>query len=313
MMTSIMHRPMSGYQLIRLMLVCVSVAVFGSGCDTKVKEENERLKAEVQALNDAATTKEQYIQDVAASMDSVQNALEEIRQKEISTLKLTTNAKTDPESTGTKREQMLANVAGIRKILDERQQELTQLEARLEKLQGDNKGMASTIARLRKLITVQEGKINKLNEAIQSQNLHIAVLESVLGEKTALIEEQGGQLREKETVISQQAATLNTGYYVVGNKQDLKSKGILKEVGGVLGLGKAAVPSDLPQEHFTAVPIQETANIPLTCAPNKVQLVSTHVPGSFEVESAGKDSSILVIKDPATFWKTRYLVIMLKC
>jgi archaellum component FlaC len=211
------------------------------------------------------------------------------------------------------KEKMLSDIAGIKQVLEDRKKELAALEDRLSKMQGENKGLVKTVAKLRALVAEREARIKDLETAVSERDAKLAVMETVLGEKAQVIETQTAAIQEKDATIQKQADTLNTGYYISGNKEFLKTHGIIKESGGVLGLGKTLVPSDLSAQDFTAIPIQQTTELPLACEPDKVKILSAHPESSYALESAGKDQSRLKILNADVFWKSRYLVVLLKC
>ena len=87
--------------------------------------------------------------------------------------------------------------------------------------------------------------------------------------------------------------------YIIGTREELKSKGIIKS-------GK--VVPDFNRSAFTRVDITKTREIPL--ADTKVKVLTNHPTSSFKLNMDGKKAKSLEVTDYLAFWSSsKYLVL----
>ena len=116
--------------------------------------------------------------------------------------------------------------------------------------------------------------------------------------------------REKEAAeqhskqLTTQVDNLNTCYYVVGSKKELKANKIIET--GFLRKTKI-LEGDFEMSYFTKADRRTLNDIPLHS--NKAQLMTNHPKDSYEIVDNGNGKT-LHIKDAHRFWeKSNFLVI----
>ncbi|HCT70119.1 MAG TPA: hypothetical protein DF409_02750, partial [Bacteroidales bacterium] len=64
--------------------------------------------------------------------------------------------------------------------------------------------------------------------------------------------------------ISEQTEELNTAYYVIGTKKELRDQNIITMEGGFAGIGRnKKMKEDFNQDYFTRVDITQLKSIPV--------------------------------------------------
>lgn len=146
-------------------------------------------------------------------------------------------------------------------------------------------------------------------------------LERELEEQRAEIDRLEGERERLGRALEDLEGTLGTAYYVIGTRDELLDRGVIREAGGARFLGflwkrgEVAVPvRDLDEEQFTMMDLREDREVPLPRTDVLYRIVSRHNPDHLGPE-VGDDGSVrgdrLQIRDPEAFWATsRFLIIM---
>ena len=116
--------------------------------------------------------------------------------------------------------------------------------------------------------------------------------------------------REKEAAVQEtkqlthEVDNLNTCYYVIGSKKELKANKIIET--GFLRKTKI-LQGDFEMSYFTKADRRTLSEIPLHS--NKAQLMTNHPSDSYEIVDHG-NGKVLHILNAARFWeKSNFLVI----
>ena len=166
--------------------------------------------------------------------------------------------------------------------------------------------MKKTIEALRSQIAMQEETIANLQAELAAANIKISDLNK---DVDSLI------TRNAETTIEKKAAqeesirlnnALNTCYYVIGSKSELKEHKIIES--GFLRKTKV-MESDYELSYFTRADKRTLNEIPLHS--KKVKVLSKHPADSYQIVTDG-DSKTLVINNKTKFWElSNYLIIQI--
>ena len=109
-------------------------------------------------------------------------------------------------------------------------------------------------------------------------------------------------------MIDAQQKKLNTVYYVVGTKDDLRKKGIITDEGGFLWglLGSTTIMnSGADQSYFT--PLDRSKDQTINVDGKIDEILPRRAPELFSTDDTG---SKLTITSPDKFWQANYLVII---
>jgi predicted nucleic acid-binding Zn-ribbon protein len=285
---------------IRLVVVATG-ALLLAGCGNKEEELQKQivqLQSEKTALNQSMAEREKFMGEVVQAVNDVYADVEAARVKEAKIVQRAGG----PEGTGKvtnndTRKELLTNISEIGATLKENQTKIANLQAKAKKLGGQIAGLNKIIEALKQTIAEREASIAALEARVSG-------LESSVAEKSRVI-------TEREATISEQQKALNTAYYIVGTRSELKEKGIISKEGGFLWglLGSTEVlGNDIDKSHFTAIDLTKDEKIEVEGEVD--ELIPARKQEFFEL-TTNENKSEIAIKNPNKFWQEKYLVIVL--
>ena len=220
----------------------------------------------------------------------------------------TTSSPSAPAAVG----QLVAHVGAM-------ESQLTEVETRL-------RAVNATSATQRQTITNLEAAIAEERAALEGQRQRVASLEQAITGLESEIARQGEVNMQLTQTVEEMTEDVNTVWYVVGTKDELLERGIVREEGGSRVLfifgkrGKTLVPSrTLDRSMFMAADLRTLNEIPLpideeegdepkwtVVTPQDLNAVAT--PLDEEGRVLGNALSIM---DPQQFWaNSRYLIVV---
>ncbi|MDE6556742.1 MAG: hypothetical protein K2K55_07250 [Duncaniella sp.] len=285
-------------------IAAVLLAAILTGCNgdklRQAENENAQLKGDLKETLATQDSLLMLVNDIQAGMNQIKDL-----EKIISTPTSLQN------ETPSRKEQIRNDIIAIQQTIRERQERLAQLEARLSKLGAENQTLRSTIATLKGQIADQTTELSTLTNKLAEANIKIEELTStVTGLNTEVDSLSTAYNTEAEARAMAEAEAkraetqLNTVYYAIGTKKELKEKDILET--GFLRKSKV-MPSDFDSSYFTAADKRSLTEIALHS--NKAKVLTSQPKESYTIEEAG-GQKVLKITNPAKFWQTsNYLVI----
>ena len=202
----------------------------------------------------------------------------------------------DAEGEYNRKKSLQDDVAYITELINKNNSEI----ARLKKMLADSnasKELKAIVARLEKTLKEKNEEIAQLHRQLEEQNIHIAKLDTIITNLTNENTEQELRLIEKER-------EMNSVWYVIGTKRELKNEKILSG-------GDIMKDPDMNRDYFTRSSIDELLEI--NTMARKAKLLSTHPKGSYKFIEDKDGNDILKILSPREFWSvTRYLVIQVR-
>ncbi len=276
--------------------IAIAAAVIATACNQAQIEQQQWQIDSLQLVN---AQKDSSMALLATTMSDIQTNLNTIKEKE-GIVSVAINGKESNRS------QIDSDIDAIYNLLLDNKEKVTKLQAQLRKVQGQNAEYEKVIAVLQEQIDQQNKEIERLNAMLEEKNIEIGYLNNA-------VIRMGSSLDSLSTVSAKtaqelDAATekLNTAYYVVASKSELKEKGIITSD----GLFSKKVSADASSTLFTEVDI--TSFNELEIGSSKVKMLSSHPTSSFTLTEKG-DNYLLTIKDTESFWsRSRYLVIQTK-
>lgn len=282
----------------KILFAVVAVALFATlpSCNTKLKEA-EKQNAEL--TETLAQTK--AAQDSLFSLISdINNSMLEIKEVE----QIMTSSDLTSESVSKKNE-LESSLSSIKQSLAERREKIESLEKSLKGNIAYSANLKKTIDSLKAQVAAQEESIAQLqadldaaNEQIASLNTEVATLNNTVATVTS----------EKETAQQESvelANELNTCYYIVGSKSELKDANVIET--GFLMRTKV-MESDYEIGAFTKADKRTIREIPLNSKKDKV--LSKHPENSYSIQENTEGLKTIVITNPTKFWElSNYLVV----
>jgi len=207
------------------------------------------------------------------------------------------------ETTG-QREQIQNDIAAIQKALQERRVKLAELEKKLDSSNLTNNNLRKTIASLRSQIDSQAKEIETLKSNLGEANERIGQLDATVDSLNTTVNDVASErdLAQQESI--ELANELNTCYYVIATKSELKDHKIIET--GFLRKTKL-MKGDFDQNFFTTADKRVLTSIALHS--NKAEVMTNQPKASYNIED-NNGQKILKITNPDLFWSLgNYLVI----
>lgn len=220
--------------------------------------------------------------------------------------------------TPSRRQQFSDDIAAIRKSIEDRKEQLSNLEEKLKKSNLTNSNLLKTIESLRTQISQQETliatlksdlekagtKIAQLDEKVENLNTTVAEVTTQRDEVTKQRDEVTEQRDQAEKEAAQREKELNTVHYVFASKSELKSHNILTG-GGFLRSAKLN-PAEYGSSFFTAADKRTLTHINLMS--DKAKVLTSQPRSSYTLDKVN-GQYVLTITNKESFWRIPYLVI----
>lgn len=269
----------------------------GCGDRDELERRNKELAHELQL-------KDKFIEEVTSNINDIHEALEAAWAMEKKIVQQTTTAEGGKALTSVELHQsILGRIAEMSSALSENRKKITSLEKRLKGLNVQYAGLSKMVDQLKTDLEEREKSITELQTRIHS-------LESDVAKKVEIIAERETTIASRETTIAEQRKLMNTVYFAVGNRDELKKKGVITEEGGILWglLGTTTVlAGNFDVAQFEPVERSRTA-IEVSGAIDEIVPKRDE---SFYVKEQSKNGrTILRIVKPDSFWRENHLVIV---
>ncbi|MGM9853477.1 MAG: hypothetical protein ACI30N_05880 [Muribaculaceae bacterium] len=280
------------------LLITMAVAATLFSCSGKEEEKNRQNLADIskQELATALSERDQLL----SLVKEVSTGMNEIKQLE----GIMTVAENQPADSPAQKAQILADISNIKAKIEERKARLNELESKLSKSTINNKELKETIEALRTQIDTQMEEIESLRQQLTAANEHIGVLNSTVDSLNTTVTTVTGERDAAQEKSVRLTDELNTCYYVVTTKSELKKHKIIES--GFLRKTKL-MKGDFDRGLFTVADKRTLTELPLNA--KKAKVLTNHPASSYRiVDRDGK--KVLHITSPADFWSlTNYLVI----
>lgn len=206
-----------------------------------------------------------------------------------------------------RRQQIRDDIAAIQASIQQRSERLAELEKRLSQSNYNNARMKEAIETLKAQIASQIDVINGLREDLAKANIQIDSLThqvDTLSTTLAATNEEKIRAQEESTNLANE---LNTCYYAIGSKSELKQHNIIET--GFLRKTKI-MPADFEQGYFTVADKRTLTSIMLHSS--KAKVLTNQPADSYEIVDSQSGGKMLKITDPNRFWSTtNYVVIQI--
>ncbi len=266
-------------------------------CNVNNEKEQQSL-AEVtkQELATALNERDQLL----SLVKEVSAGLNEIKQLENI---MTIAANKQYENPGQKN-RILADIASLKKKIQQRKTHLDDLESKLQKSTINGKELQETIKALRTQIDSQMEEIESLRQQLTAANEHIGALNNAVDSLNTTVSTVTGERYAAQEASVKLENKLNACFYVIATKSELKKHNIIES--GFLRKTKL-MKGDFDKDFFVISDKRTLTTLPLNAT--KVKVLSNHPENSYElIEENGQKN--LKINNPDKFWSlSNYLVI----
>ncbi|MCX6142393.1 MAG: hypothetical protein NTZ35_04160 [Ignavibacteriales bacterium] len=282
-------------------IVAIAILLVFTGCNqSELENKNMELQKQLQA-------KDQYIEEVTSAINEIHNQLESTwaMENKVILQSLVREGAKAPSHLQVK-QQILSRISDIDSILAANRKKLSNLQNRL-------KNAATQYAGLQKMVDDLKATLEEREKTLADLQARVKSLESEVSEKTRVIIAREATIEDQSSQLNERTRQMNTVYYVVGKKDELKGQGITTEEGGFLWglLGSTTVlAGNFNADLFKKMDKTKEAQIDV---PGKIaEIIPKRDAGSFSMEETTGGHTLLKIINSEQFWKVNRLVIVFK-
>lgn len=271
------------------------------------KQKIKQLEMKSDSLTQQANLKDESINEFIKSFNDIQDNLDSIKRKEM-IITEQTELKTELQKKA--KDQINEDVNTIYQLLLDTRSKLDDVRKKLGKSNFKVEELEKMVNHLTQQLEEKDKEIAALKEELENMNIEITALTMDVGNLKQQNAQKETLIKDQEGVINDKITELNTAYYVVGTKKDLKDNNILTAEGGFIGIGKnKKLKQDFDDKLFTKIDITKTTQIPIPG--KKPKIITNHPTESYKISGEG-DSAILEIINANSFWKSsKYLVVVI--
>lgn len=288
----------------KLALALLIIPVLISCNHQKVK----KLEARNDSLVQQAELKDESINEFLQSFSEIQDNLDSIKAQEM-IISDRTEGKTELKKKA--KDQINDDINTIYLLLNDTQEKLAEIRKKLGKSNYHVKELQKIVDHLSKQIAYKDKEIEELRVELEKMNIKVVKLSQSVNNLKMENIEKDATIQDQTEVIDAKTIALNSAFYAIGTKKELKDNNIITAEGGFIGIGKnKKLADDFNEEFFTPIDIREVTIIPIP-GTKKATVVTTHASESYKIEGEG-DARVLEILNIEAFWKSsKYLVIII--
>ncbi|GAB4333391.1 MAG: hypothetical protein Kow00127_24860 [Bacteroidales bacterium] len=267
------------------------------------------LEARYDSLMMVNLNREKSLQESLSTFVSIQETLDSIKQKE---LMISEQADSDDELRNkTVRQQINSDILQLYEMLLDAREKLADARKSLGKRSYQLTEMEKILDGLRRQLEERTAEVSDLYARLEALNIQVAgmkqKLESLQEEnrmKSSVIISQQKELEESEKARYR-------GWFVAGTKKQLKEAGIINAEGGIIGLGKSfRINPDADLSLFEEIDIREQTRFELP--EGKVQIITDHPEEAYRLTEQ-EGLWVLEVTDVESFWRSaKFLVVMVR-
>ena len=278
------------------MIAALALSACDSGKSERAKESDALNQATREELATAVAERDQLF----SLYNDINQGMEQIKQLE----NILTVSNALPGESVSQREQIMSDIAAIQKTLQERREKLSELEKKLASSNQSNNTLRQSIANLRAQLESQSEEIVSLKDNLEQARQRIGKLDATVDSLTTTVTTVTDERDVAQEENVNLANELNTCYYAIGSKSELKDRHIIET--GFLRKTKL-MKGDFDQSFFTTADKRTLSRIALHS--KKAEVLTNQPEGSYIIDS-DNGQKVLVITNPDAFWSlSNYLVI----
>lgn len=261
----------------------------------------------VKQLEDAKLMTDDSLRVALANQDSLLVLLNDITDgmNQIKDLeKILSNSSDLTAESQSRKDQIKNDMIAIQQALQERRERLAGLEAKLKKSQGYSATLQRTVDNLKAEIANQETTISTLRNDLAVAKIQIADLGTKVDSLNTTVANVTEEKVKAEEATTTAVNELNTCYYAIGTKKELKEAKIIET--GFLRKTKL-LQADFQQNYFTKGDKRTLITIPTHA--KKAKVITNMPEGSYDIQDID-GFKVINVTNPEKFWSmSNYLVI----
>jgi len=298
-------------------VLAAALALGGCGWKKEIEQlraDNQKLSQEKQQLEGQLTSAGVESAEMQTTLDEVATSLEELRAKELQIVRSSIEVVQEGKPRSTRRDELKTEIDAIRKAIKTNLEKLARLEQEKKDALAKAKASGQKVVELEGQVTSMERVIGEMRKNLEEKETMIVELETKVLGLTQTVEEQTATIAEKEQVIETQTKAINTAHVAIAGQKQLEAKGVIEKKGAFLGMrGSWVQTGKFDPEIFREIDITQEVAFAIEAPLKKVQVISAHPKGSYELFAADEQNTTLKIVDSAAFWSgEKFLVVKYK-
>lgn len=282
--------------------IIVAVVVTTVSC-VENSSKYKSIAAQRDSLLIKSNSMEQEYNDMVDILNDIENGFNEISQNEG---KMMVELKSNEGNSSTKREQVASRLSMIKDVLAQNKEKIAELQARLNKSGKKNAALQASIDRLEKELNEKTSAINALQAELSQKNIKIDQLVGTVDSLNSNISKLNDISEEQLSTIQSQDNDLNTVWYCVASRKDLKEAKIITR-NGLFGTRKV-LDRDFDMNLFIKGDLRNISVIETES--RGIKILSSHPKDSYELIKDTNNEISIKILAPAKFWSiSKYLVV----
>lgn len=283
----------------KLASIAVASLCILSACHNK--SENAESQVQTPTTADSLRVALADQDSLLSLMNEVADGMAQIKQME----NILSSSNDLTAESSDRRQQIRNDMQVIQQTLQMRRDRLAELEKKIQNSSSNNATLQKSIATLKQQIADQESTIGQLRGELEKAHIHIEQLTAnvdSLNTEVASVTAAKDQAEQTATTLTNE---LNTCYYAIGSKQELKDHKLIQT--GFLRKTKI-MPEDFEMNYFTTGDKRTLNSIDLHS--RKAKVLTNQPADSYTITDAPNGNKVLKIQNPARFWSvSNYLVI----
>lgn len=250
------------------------------------QEQIERQQKTIDSLNMVVLLRSNENSDITKTLTEINENLKYIKEQEN-----ITSVNIDESGSNSS----VNDINAIYNRLLDNKKKIANLQSRLNAAIGKNKQFDELIAQLKATTDEKMAQIEVLTQENSKKDAKIGTLEKAINNLSQSIDSLTTVNADILQNLDNTVKKLNTRYYIVGSKSDLKDKGLLET--GLFKGKKAKLGENALKQYFKKIDLREVSSIPLNG--KKVAIVTQHPESSYTID---EDFTALTITDRESFW-----------
>lgn len=250
--------------------------------------ENARLKTEVQS-------RDSLIEDMTRSFGDIEQNLALIEDRE----KLLPPG--EASLSVDQRQRIMRDIQLMNSLMKESRDRVAELSGKLDRSKVESGSLRKKLKALDAELAARDSAITLMKEELLAKDFKFEEVNQRLNAFEL-------EMARREATIEQLGNEMHTAWYAVGSAKELEEKGVVKRDGGILGIGRTtALNNAVASNSLSTIDTRSTERIPLQG--KKVELVTEHPDGSYEIVKEQEKLAYLKIKDPDAFWRLSHYMV----
>ncbi len=278
------------------------LSLFIISCGQSNKEEIKRLQAENDSLQNQKLQLEDELIDYFSTLYDIQKNIEKIKEAQ-NVIPIHPLSENTPDDV---KKRVKTDISFINELIEANRSELDKLRNNLKSNNVNIDKLNKTIDGLVKQLDEESAKVLKLQKQLVAKDSVIANLGNTVKEMGEDIDNLSEINKMSEELILLQDEKLNTAWYAIGTKRELKDNNIITSEG--LFSQKKIMQTDFNKNYFVKIDTRETKKIPLY-SKSKPKVLTNHPSESYNI-TLEDNSYFINILDEVNFWSiSKYLVV----